>query len=273
MKNRTPVTDIIARKGKDPLVVLTCYTASMARILDPHVDILLVGDSLGMVIYGMDSTLGVTLDMMIQHAKAVTKASSQALVVVDLPFGSYQASKEQAFLSAARVLAETGAQAVKLEGGAEMAETIRHLVDRGVPVVGHVGLMPQHFNVLGGYRYQGRTEKEARQILDHARAVEEAGAFAIVLEAVEEQAARDITEQLSIPTIGIGASVACDGQVLVTEDMLGIGGWVPGFVKQYAQLGDAITHAVQQYKREVKERSFPNSQYVYGTKKKRVESA
>lgn len=268
MQKRISVTDIASRKGQTPLVVLTCYTAPMARLLDAHVDILLVGDSLGMVIYGMESTLGVSLDMMIQHARAVVKSSSKALVVVDMPFGSYQASKEQAFTSAARVLVETGAAAVKLEGGAEMADTIRYLVERGIPVMGHVGLMPQHVNVLGGYRYRGRDDKEVKQILHNAKAIEEAGVFAMVLEAVNEPAAHGISKAVKVPTIGIGASAACDGQVLVTEDMLGMGGWVPGFVKQYAKLDKVIEKAVKEYGQEVKNRAFPSQEYVYGDKKK-----
>ncbi|MGE0754462.1 MAG: 3-methyl-2-oxobutanoate hydroxymethyltransferase [Alphaproteobacteria bacterium] len=267
MEKRVSVTDIMACKGRQPVVTLTCYTASMARLIDPHVDILLVGDSLGMVVYGMESTLAVSLDMMIAHGKAVVNSSSKALVVVDMPFGSYQASREQAFVSAARILAETGAQAVKLEGGAEMADTIRYLVQRGIPVMGHVGLMPQHFNVLGGYRYQGRTDKEARLIMENAQAVEAAGAFCIVLEAVKEKIATDISRTLSIPTIGIGASAACDGQVLVTEDMLGITARVPGFVKQYASLAGQIEKAVKQYRTDVIRRRFPGADHVYGGKR------
>ena len=268
MQKRISVTDITSRKGDVPIVVLTAYTAPVAHILDEHVDILLVGDSLGMVVYGMENTLAVSLDMMIAHGKAVVKSSKRALVVVDMPFGSYQASKEQAFVSAARVMAETGAQAVKLEGGAEMAETIRYLVERGIPVMGHVGLMPQHVHALGGYRYRGRDAKEAKLILDNALAVQKAGAFSMVLEGTQEQVARDITKKLSIPTIGIGASPACDGQVLVVDDMLGMGGYAPSFVKKYENLEAAISKAVKKYADEVKTRKFPSSEYYFSGKKK-----
>lgn len=248
-------------------MTLTCYTAPMARLLDEHVDVLLVGDSLGMVIYGMDSTLAVSLDAMIAHGRAVVKGSSRALVVVDMPFGSYQVSKKQAFKSAARILAETGASAVKLEGGKEMASTIKYLVQRGIPVMGHVGLMPQHVNALGGYGYRGRNAKEAKLILESAKAVQDAGAFSLVLEATQEKAARNIAQQLTIPVIGIGASSACDGQVLVTEDMLGLSGHAPSFVKQYAQLDKQVKKAVEHYAQEVKKRSFPSANYTYGNKK------
>ncbi len=267
MSKRTTTLDIVSRKGKTPLVVLTAYTAPMAKLLDSHVDMLLVGDSLGMVIYGMDSTLPVTLDMMIAHGKAVTHASSKALVVIDLPFGSYQASPAQAFESSARVMAETGAAAVKLEGGTEMAETISFLTHRGVPVVGHVGLKPQSVHTLGGYRYQGRSEEEAAHILDDAIAVQDAGAFAIVLEGVREDIAARITSQLKRPTIGIGASPACDGQVLVVDDMLGITANTPSFVKHYAQLSQAITAAVKTYAEEVQNRTFPAPEHCFKIKK------
>lgn len=268
MEKRHSILDIRSRKGKEPVVALTAYTAPMARLLDPHVDILLVGDSLGMVVYGLESTLPVTLDMMIAHGRAVVRASSKALVVIDMPFGSYQASKEQAFLAAARVLAETGAAAVKIEGGREMADTIRFLVERGVAVMAHVGLMPQHVNAQGGYRYRGRDDKEAKRILENALAVEEAGAFAVVIEGVREDVARGITGKLAIPTIGIGASPACDGQVLVTEDLLGLSGYAPSFVKQYADAGAVIGKAVKTYAREVRSRIFPSAEYYFIGKKK-----
>ncbi|NBX03769.1 MAG: 3-methyl-2-oxobutanoate hydroxymethyltransferase [Alphaproteobacteria bacterium] len=267
MSKRTTTLDILARKGKAPLVVLTAYTAPMAKLLDAHVDMLLVGDSLGMVIYGMESTLPVTLDMMINHGKAVVGAASKAIVVVDLPFGTYQASPSQAFESSARVLAETGATAVKLEGGKEMAETISFLTHRGVPVVGHVGLKPQSVHALGGYRYQGRNDAEAAQILDDAKAVEDAGAFAIVLEGVREDIAAHITSQLKIPTIGIGASPTCDGQVLVIDDMLGLTANTPSFVKHYAQLSHSITAAVKTYAEEVTNRTFPGAEHCFKGKK------
>jgi len=267
MPKRTTVSDIATRKGKTPIVVLTCYTAPMARILDPHVDILLVGDSLGMVLYGMENTQGVTLDMMIQHGKAVVKHSSKPLVIIDMPFGTYQSSKEQALDSCRRVMAETGAQAVKLEGGKEMAETIRFLTGQGIPVMGHVGLMPQRVKTPDGYRYQGRTDAEAAAILEDAKAVENVGAFALVIEAVKEDVARHITAQVKIPTIGIGASPACDGQVLVIDDMLGMSGHTPSFVKHYAHLSDAIEKAVKTYVEEVRNHTFPSVEYCFGGKK------
>ncbi|NBO18928.1 MAG: 3-methyl-2-oxobutanoate hydroxymethyltransferase [Proteobacteria bacterium] len=267
MSKRLSILDVAARKGGEKLVVITCYTSTMARILDSHVDILLVGDSLGMVVYGMDSTLGVTLDMMVAHGKAVAGASKQPLVVVDMPFASYQASKEDAFRSAARIMAETGAQAVKLEGGREMAETVRFLTERGIPVMGHVGLMPQYFNALGGYRYQGRSASEAQIIEKDARAIQEAGAFALVMEGVKETVAREVTGLLSVPTIGIGASPACDGQVLVLDDMLGLTARQPSFVKLYAKLDDAVAEAVADYAAEVKNGQFPSEPYCYPYKK------
>jgi 3-methyl-2-oxobutanoate hydroxymethyltransferase len=217
---RLTIPQVRARKGEVPIVSLTAYTTSMARLLDPHVDILLVGDSLGMVVYGLDSTLGVTLEMMIAHGQAVMRGSQRACVVVDMPFGSYQESPQLAFRAAARLLAETGAQAVKLEGGAEMAETITFLTSRGVPVMGHVGLTPQSVNVLGGFRTQGRDEGTARRVLTDAEAVAAAGAFAVVVEGTVESLAREITTRVPIPTIGIGASPYCDGQVLVVDDVI-----------------------------------------------------
>ena len=268
MAKRFSILDVLSRKGKVPLVVLTCYTAPMARILDSNVDILLVGDSLGNVVYGMDSTLPVTLEMMIRHGHAVTQHSSHALVVVDMPFGSYQASPAQAFESAAMIMAQTGAQAVKLEGGKEMAETIHFLVERGIPVMGHVGLMPQHHNALGGYRYQGRTEAEAAIILENAKAVAQAGAFAIVIEGVKEDVARNITSQITVPTIGIGASSACDGQVLVIDDMLGITAGAPSFVKHYAHISQSIEQAAKTYAEEVRNRTFPSAEYCFTGNKK-----
>ena len=268
MTKRFNIIDISARKNGVPLVVLTAYTAPMATILDNHADILLVGDSLGMVVYGMENTLPVTLDIMIAHGKAVASHAKKAFVVVDMPFGSYQASPQVAFEASARVMAETGAQAVKLEGGKEMAETIRFLTERGVPVMGHVGLMPQRVHAMGGYRYQGKSEEEAALILDDARAVEQAGAFSIVIEGVREAVARHVTAQLHVPTIGIGASPACDGQVLVIDDMLGLGtGYVPGFVKRYAQLAEAVEQAVKTYAEEVRNRTFPSQEYCYPAKK------
>ncbi len=242
---------------------LTAYVTPMAARLDKHCDLLLVGDSVGMVLYGMDSTLGVDLDMMIRHGRAVCRGAKQALVVIDLPFGSYEESKEQAFRSAARALSETGASAVKLEGGVEMAETIRFLSHRGVPVLAHVGLMPQSVNSYGGYGAHGRTVDEWQPIIDDALAVQEAGAFAVVLEGVAEPLARKITDELKIPVIGIGASSACDGQILVTEDMMGMFAINPKFVKRFAEIGLAIEGAIESYATEVRSRSFPEEEHTY----------
>lgn len=262
---RVTVRDIMMRKGGEPIVSLTAYTAPMASFLDPHVDILMVGDSLGMVLYGFDSTLPVTLDMMINHGAAVVRGSSQGCVVVDMPFGSYQESPEQAFRSAARIMAETGCAAVKLEGGEPMAETVSYLAERGIPVMGHVGLTPQSVNALGGFRVQGRDPTSARRITADAKAVSDAGAFAIVIEGVVESIARDLTLALPVPTIGIGASVACDGQVLVTEDILGLfTDFTPSFVRRYAELGDAVSKAVAGYAQDVRDRKFPGPEHCFG---------
>jgi 3-methyl-2-oxobutanoate hydroxymethyltransferase len=260
---RKTIPEIKSLKSKQPVVVLTAYTAPVARLLDEHVDILLVGDSLAMVLYGMESTLPVSLDIMIAHGAAVVRSSRAACVVVDMPFGSYQGSKETAFNACVRVIKETGCQAVKIEGGAEMAETIAFIAERGIPVMGHVALMPQHFNSMGGYRYQGRTPAERKKIMQDALAVEAAGAFAVVLEGTEEKLAREITQKLSIPTIGIGASPECDGQVLVTEDMLGLTPVSPKFVKKYADLAPAISKAVKNYAQEVRKRDFPTLSYCF----------
>lgn len=265
---RQSVPALRARKGGEPIVCLTAYTAPVARLLDPHVDILLVGDSLGMVVYGLDSTLPVTLDMMIAHGAAVVRASERACVVVDLPFGSYQESKEAAFRTSARVMAETGAQAVKLEGGLEMAETVAFLTARGIPVMGHVGLTPQSVNTLGGYKAVGRDAEAAERIAADARAIAEAGAFTLVIEGTMEQLARRITEEVAIPTIGIGGSPACDGQVLVTDDMLGLfGAFQPKFVKRYANLGETVGEAAAAYAAEVRSRAFPGPEHCFGVKK------
>ena len=261
---RRTTRDIRLMKGQTPIVVLTAYTAPVARLLDEHVDMLLVGDSLGMVVYGMDSTLGVTLDMMIAHGQAVMRGSRKSCVIIDLPFASYQESKEQAFRNSARVMAETGAAGVKLEGGAEMAETIRFLSERGVPVMGHVGLKPQSVHVIGGFRAQGRNEDEASQVLRDAKAVSDAGAFSLVVEGTIEPVARKVTESIAIPTIGIGASPVCDGQVLVIDDILGMGGDIsPKFVKRYAQMDQLIAQAAAQYAAEVRERTFPGPEHCY----------
>lgn len=261
---RKTILDIRNRKGKDPLVMLTAYTAPFAKILDDHVDILLVGDTLGMVVYGMESTLSVTLDMMIAHGAAVVRASKKACVVVDMPFGSYQLSKEEAFRNAARVMAETGCSAIKLEGGKEMAETINFLHLRGIPVMAHVGLMPQHVHRVGGYRYQGRTQEEVTYTMESVAALQESGAFAVVLECVTTALATQVTEQFSIPTIGIGASSVCDGQVLVTEDMTGLfTEFTPKFVKQYGNLAGHLADAAKAFAEEVRERKFPSSKHCF----------
>jgi 3-methyl-2-oxobutanoate hydroxymethyltransferase len=253
-------------RTEQPIVMLTAYTMRMAQLLDPHCDLLLVGDSLGQVIYGLPSTVPVTLEMMCAHGAAVVRGSWHALVAVDMPFGSYEGSPEQAFASAARVMKETGCAAVKLEGGAAMAPTIRFLTDRGIPVIGHVGLTPQAVNALGGYGARGRSDAEAAKIMNDAKAVAEAGAFTIVLEGVMEGLATDITGAVSIPTIGIGASADCDGQVLVTEDMLGLFERTPRFVKRYDDLASRIGAAVEAYAGEVRARSFPTADQTYRPK-------
>lgn len=256
--------DISACKGKRPLVCLTAYTTPIAKLVDPHCDVVLVGDSVGMVLHGLSTTLGVTLDMMILHGKAVRRGLERALMVVDMPFGSYEEGPEQAFRNAARVMAETGCAAVKLEGGESMAETIRFLTGRGVPVMAHVGLTPQAVNAFGGYRVQGRGES-AERIRNDALAVADAGAFAVVLEKMPEPLARRITGEIAIPTIGIGASPDCDGQILVVEDMLGLfGAFRPKFVKRYAELGQAAEAAIAAYAQDVRERRFPAAEHVFG---------
>ena len=267
--SRITIPELAARKGKEPIAVLTAYTAPIARLLDPHVDVLLVGDSLGMVVYGLTSTLSVSLDTMIAHGQAVVAASTRPAVVVDLPFGTYQQSPAQAFASAARVLAETGCDAIKLEGGVAMAETIAFLVERGIPVMGHVGLTPQSVNALGGYKARGRDAAEAGRILADARAVADAGAFSIVIEGTVDVVARQITESVGVPTIGIGAALECDGQVLVIDDLLGMGGddFRPKFVRRYAELGPVIASAAAAYAADVKARRFPGPEHVYGQSK------
>ena len=261
---RLTAPDIRARKGGEPIVCLTSYHAHTARLLDKHCDLILVGDSLGMVMHGLETTVPVTLDMMILQGLAVMRGSKRALVVVDMPFGSYEASKEQAFMSAARVMKETGCGAIKVEGGRRMAETISFLVQRGVPVMGHIGLTPQSINTIGSFRAQGREEAHWAPIEDDARAVTEVGAFSVVIEAVAEPLARRITAAVAVPTIGIGGSVACDGQILVLEDMLGLSPRVPKFVKRYGELGPAIEAAVKAYAADVRARAFPGPEHVYG---------
>jgi len=264
---RLTVPKIRARKGGEPLVMLTAYTARQAQLLDAHCDMLLVGDSLGQVIYGLPSTVPVTMDMMANHAAAVVRGSYHSVVIVDMPFGSYEGSKEHAFESAARLLKESGAAAVKLEGGEQMAETVAFLNQRGIPVMGHVGLTPQAVNVLGGYMARGRDDAEARKIIGDAKALDEAGAFAIVLEGVLEPIAIEATQAVSCPTIGIGASAQCDGQVLVTDDMLGMFDRVPRFVKKYENIAHIIQETVAQYAEEVRARAFPSSEQTYQPKR------
>jgi 3-methyl-2-oxobutanoate hydroxymethyltransferase len=266
---RLTAPDILARKGGAPIVCLTSYHAHTARIVDKYCDVILVGDSLGMVMHGMETTVGVTLDMMILQGRAVMRGSQRALVVVDMPFGSYEASKEQAFLSAVRVLKETGCGAIKVEGGKRMGETIQFLVERGIPVMAHVGLTPQAINVLGSFRAQGREETDWAKIEDDALTVAAAGAFSVVIEAVAEPLARKLTQAVAIPTIGIGASVACDGQILVLEDMLGLSPRVPKFVKRYGDLGPSIEKAIADYAGEVRERRFPAAEHTYAMKAKK----
>jgi 3-methyl-2-oxobutanoate hydroxymethyltransferase len=267
---RLTVPKIQARKAdgktKEPLVMLTAYTARMAQLLDEHCDILLVGDSLGQVIYGLPSTLQVTLDMMIAHGAAVVRGSYHSVVIVDMPFGSYEASPQQAFENASRIMAETGCAAVKLEGGEAMAETISFLCQRGIPVMGHVGLTPQAVNALGGYGARGRSQEEHAKIMADGQAVQNAGAFGVVVEGVIEPIAIALSQSLEIPTIGIGGSDQCDGQVLVTEDMLGMFDRVPRFVKRYENMAEVITTAVAQYATEVRDRTFPSEDQTYQPK-------
>ena len=265
---RLTAADIRSRKGGTPIVALTSYHAHTARLVDKHCDVILVGDSLGMVMHGLETTVPVTLDMMILQGHAVMRGSQRALVVVDMPFGSYEVSKEQAFMNAARVLKETGCGAIKLEGGTRMAESIAFMVERGVPVMAHVGLTPQSINTIGSFRAQGREESDWARIEADTLAVSEAGALSVVIEAVAEPLARKLTAQVPIPTIGIGASPACDGQVLVLEDMLGLSPRVPKFVKRYSDLGPGIDKAVASYAAEVRARTFPGPEHTYPMKKK-----
>jgi len=260
---RKTVRDIAKAKGGDPLVCLTAYDAQMAQLLDSHCDILLVGDSVGMVVHGLPSTVGVTMDMMILHGQAVMRGATQAFVVVDMPFGSYETNSDQAFLNAARIMQETGCQAVKIESGTYAATQIAHMVERGIPVMGHVGLRPQAINVDGGFRAKGRTEGEWRRVIAEAVAADEAGAFAIVVEGVAPDLADEITGSVSCPTIGIGASAGCDGQILVTNDLLGMTDWVPKFVKKNADLKSVIDQAAETYASEVKSRTFPGESQTY----------
>jgi 3-methyl-2-oxobutanoate hydroxymethyltransferase len=264
---RLTAPEIQARKGGEPIVALTASNAWIAGFADSHADILLVGDSLGMVAYGMASTVPVSLEMMAAHGEAAMRASQRALVIVDMPFGTYEEGPEQAFRSAVMLMKRTGCGGVKLEGGKRMAETIRFLIERGIPVMAHVGLTPQAINTLGSFKARGRDASEAQVILADAQAVAEAGAFCVVVEAVAEPLAREITAAVGIPTIGIGASAACDGQILVTEDMLGLFPRVPKFVRRYGELGEAASEAIAAYARDVKARAFPGPENTYASRK------
>ncbi len=261
--SRITVPEIRGRKGNEKIVALTAYTAPMAALLDAHADLLLVGDSVGMVLHGLPSTVGVTLDMMILHGKAVMRAATRSLVVVDLPFGTYESGPQQAFASSARIMAETGCQAVKVEACEGIPDTIEFLTRRGIPVVGHVGLRPQATNVDGGFKAKGRTAEERERIMAEARAVDEAGAFAIVVEGVAADLADEITAAVKAPTIGIGASPRCDGQILVTDDMLGLFEWTPKFVRRYASLRETIDKAAAHYAEDVKSGHFPGQAEIY----------
>jgi 3-methyl-2-oxobutanoate hydroxymethyltransferase len=261
--SRVAAPDIRARKGGQPIVCLTAYTAPMADLLDPHCDLLLVGDSVGMVVHGLPNTVGVTLDMMILHGQAVMRGATRAMVVVDMPFGSYEAGPEIAYANAARVMKETGCQAVKIESSPAMGATVEYLVSRGIPVMGHVGLRPQAVNVDGRFKAKGRTNLERERVLEEARAADAAGAFAIVVEGVAEDLAQEVTAAVEAPTIGIGASSACDGQILVTDDLLGLFEWTPKFVRRYADLKSAVSQAVSAYAEDVRSRRFPAAAETY----------
>ncbi len=261
---KVTIPKLIAQKGKSKIVALTAYTAPFAEILDQHVDILLVGDSLGMVIYGMESTVPVTIEMMIAHGKAVAKTAKHACVIVDMPFGSYQTSKEQAFDNCAKVMKETGCVGVKLEGGAEMAETISYLTKRGIPVMSHIGLMPQRVNSYGGYPYQGRTKDEQDVIMGDAKSLNEAGAFIILMECIDKTLAAKITKQVSVPTIGIGAGAGCDGQIVVTEDMAGLFTRTAKFVKKHGDLKNLLDSAASNFANEVRDGTYPTDEHSFG---------
>ena len=263
---RNTVPQIAGRKGGEPIVSLTSYHAHTAAIVDKYADFILVGDSLGMVMHGMDSTVGVSLDMMITHGKAVVRGTQKALIVVDMPFGTNEESPAIAFRNAAKIMKETGCGAVQLEGGARMAETIRFLTARGIPVMAHIGLTPQSINVIGGFKAQGREEEQWAALEDDAIAVSEAGAFSVVLEAIAEPLAARISPSIPIPTIGIGASAACDGQILVMEDMLGLSPRVPKFVKEFGAVGAAIEGAIKSYAEEVRAGTFPAAEHTYAMK-------
>ena len=267
-QKRISVPDIRAMKSDTKIVMLTAYTKPMAQLIDAHCDVLLVGDSLGMVVYGMDNTLNVSLDTMIMHTQAVMRGSKHAMVMLDMPFGSYQASAEQAYRNCARAMAESGCQALKLEGGAELVKTVEFLVARGIPVMPHIGLMPQRVNEMGGFKAQGREENAAQKWVGIAKQFESAGAFGVLIEGTVEPVARAVTEAISIPTIGIGASPVCDGQVLVTEDVTGLfSDFTPKFAKRYADVGSEIGKAAETYAKEVRDGSFPTLTHCFGVKK------
>lgn len=267
-EKRVTIPDLRAMKGQGKIVMLTAYTKPMAQLLDQHTDVLLVGDSLGMVVYGLPSTLGVTLDTMIAHTQAVMRGSTHSAVLLDMPFGSYQESKEQAYRNCARALAESGAQGLKLEGGAELVETVEYLVARGIPIMPHIGLMPQRVNEMGGFKAQGREEDASAKWIRIAKQFEEVGAFGILIEGTVEPVARAVTEAIKIPTIGIGASPACDGQVLVTEDILGLfPDFTPKFAKRYVEMGNAVGEAAAAYARDVRVGTFPALEHCFGVKK------
>ncbi len=264
---RLAAPDITARKSGDPIVCLTAYTAPIAEILDDHCDLLLVGDSVGMVVHGLPNTVGVTMEMMILHGQAVMRGARKAMVVVDMPFGSYEGSAETAYENAARIMKETGAQAVKVESGPTVPDTIHYMVQRGIPVMGHVGLRPQAVLVDGGFKAKGKDGESHNKIMSEAVATAEAGAFSVVVEGVAEGLARDITRAIAVPTIGIGASAGCDGQILVTDDMLGLFDWTPKFVRRFADLRGEIAEAGAKYAAEVKARTFPAEAETYFAKK------
>lgn len=266
-ERRLAAPDIAARKGGEPLVCLTAYTAPMAEILDDHCELLLVGDSVGMVLHGLPNTVGVTLEMMILHGQAVMRGSRRAMVVVDMPFGSYEGDPREAYANAARVMKETGAQGVKVESGPTVPDTIRYLVERGVPVMGHVGLRPQAVLTDGAFKAKGRDEAGRARVMAEAQAAQAAGAFAVVVEGVAEPLAREITAQLTVPTVGIGASAGCDGQILVTDDMLGMFEWTPKFVRRYAGLRAGIAEAARAYAEDVRARRFPAEAETYFAKR------
>lgn len=264
---RLAAPDIMKRKGGEPIVCLTAYDAPTAALLDAHCDLLLVGDSVGMVVHGMPNTVGVTLEMMILHGQAVMRGSKKAMVVIDMPFGSYEGGKEVAYQNCARVMKETGAQAVKLESGPTVPQTIEYLVQRGIPVMGHVGLRPQAVLTEGAFKAKGKTDDERLRVIAEAEATADAGAFAVVVEGTAEPVAAEITRAIDKPTIGIGASAACDGQILVTPDMLGLFDWTPKFVRKYADLRGEIDRAVAGYAEDVKARRFPAEVETYFSKK------